>query len=117
MCPYSKYVLDSNHDLDEQKWYLSPVESHITRKKHGRYKASTLYLEKIPRGMFHRRNIYNGPFFIIMEQFSSGKVMSLLGTIAVTYVSAAIGGLESPLPSYLSVHSPITCTGFSQKKL
>lgn len=28
-----------------------------------------------------------------------------------------IGGLESPLPSYLSVHSPITCTGFSQKKL
>jgi hypothetical protein len=67
--------------------------------------------------MFHRRNIYNGPFFIIMEQFSSGKIMSLLETISVTCVSAAIGGLESPLPSYLSVHSPITCTGFSQKKL
>ena len=67
----------------------------------------------IPRGMFYRRN---GPFFIIMEQFSSGKVMSLLETIAVTCVSAAIGGLESPLPSYLGVHSPITCTGFTQKK-
>jgi hypothetical protein len=55
-----------------------------------------------------------------MDQFSSGKVMSLLETIAVTCVSGqitVIGGLESPLPSYLSVHSPITCTGFSQKKL
>lgn len=67
--------------------------------------------------MFYRRNIYNGPSFIIMEQFSSGKVMSLLETIVVTCVNAAIGGLENPLPSYLSVHSPITCTGFSQKKL
>jgi hypothetical protein len=30
--------------------------------------------------MFYRRNIYNSPFFINMEQFSSGKVMSLLET-------------------------------------
>jgi hypothetical protein len=61
--------------------------------------------------------MYNSPFFIIMEQFSSEKVMSLLETIAVTCVSAAIGELESPLPSYLGVHSPITRTGFTQKKV
>jgi hypothetical protein len=82
MCPYSKQVLDSNHDFDEQKWYFSLIESHITRKKHDCYKVSTPSLG-IPRGLFYRRNIYNSPFFTIMEQFSSGKVMSLLGTIAV----------------------------------
>jgi hypothetical protein len=55
-----------------------------------------------------------------MKQFFSGKVMSLLDTTAVTCVSGqmtAIGGLESPLPSYISVRPPITCTGDSQKKL
>jgi len=91
---------------------MSLIESHITRKKLDLYKVSTLSMG-IPRGMFYRRNIYNGPFFIIMEQFSSEKAMSLLDTVAVTYVSTATRGLESPSPSYLSVHSPITCTGFS----
>ena len=57
--------------------------------------------------MFYRHDIYNSPLFTIMEQFSSGKVMSLLETIAVTYVSPAIVGLESPFPSYLSVQHGI----------
>jgi hypothetical protein len=42
--------------------------------------------------------IYITAPFIMMEQLSSGKVISLLETLAITCVSGltAIGGLESP---------------------
>jgi len=62
--------------------------------------------------------IYITAPFIIVEQFSSGKVMSLLETTAITCVSGqitAVGGLESLCPLISVFTHPLPTRDFLRR--